>query len=165
MRGTPGGWLGRVTRHLPLAQRLFSRAHARLFRATGGRFLRRWFGMPVLVLEVAGRRTGELRRNPVIYIELDGDPIVIAAAGGSDWVPQWWLNLEAAGTAVVEIGDERRPVEVVLLEGSERDRAWRAFAGAFPTLEEYARSTDRRFPVVRLAATDESGRIGESSQT
>ncbi len=150
MRGTAGGYLGRVTRHLPLVQSTFSRMHARMFRVTGGRFLPRWFGMPVLVIEVVGRRSGELRRTPVIYIEDGGDPIVIAAAGGSDWVPKWWLNLEAAGEAVVEIGRSRRAVTAVLLEGEERARVWRAFAKAFPTLEEYARTTDRRFPVVRL---------------
>ena len=46
----------------------FARAHAWLYRASGGRLAPRWFGAPVLVLETVGRRSGQPRATPVLFV-------------------------------------------------------------------------------------------------
>src|ERR1700752_4128803 len=63
----------RVVRRWPRAQRAFGRLHANLYRISRGRFLPLWFaGAPVMVLETVGRRSGQKRATPVLYLR-DGD--------------------------------------------------------------------------------------------
>ena len=62
---------------------------------------------PVLLLTVAGRKSGKRRTTPLLYGR-DGDNlVVIASMGGAPRHPAWYLNLQAA-EADVEVGRERR---------------------------------------------------------
>ena len=127
------------------------RLHARLYRASGGRVLPRWFaGAPVLVLETVGRRSGQKRATPVLYLG-DGDAfVVLAANAGADRTPAWWLNLREAGAGEVIVGRRRLRVRPRLIAGVERDRVWRAFVAMYPQAEQYTRFTDRELPLIAL---------------
>jgi deazaflavin-dependent oxidoreductase (nitroreductase family) len=127
------------------------RFHAALYRRTGGKLGRGWFGAPVLVLEVTGRRSGKLRAVPVIYTRLDGSPVVFAANAGAQRHPDWYLNLRDAGEATVVLRGRRTRVEPRTLEGEERDRAWKELCRVYPAAEHYLGFTERRFPVIALA--------------
>ncbi|HEX8119701.1 MAG TPA: nitroreductase/quinone reductase family protein [Solirubrobacteraceae bacterium] len=130
--------------------RLGSRLHARLFRATNGRFGRRWFGAPVMVLETVGRRSGKVRSSPVLCLRDGDDLVVVPANAGAARPPAWWLNLRDAGEGVAVVGDERRRVRPRVTEGAERERLWHEFVRMYPQAEDYTRFTTRRFPVVVL---------------
>jgi len=127
------------------------RLHARLYRISGGRVLPRWFaGAPVMVLETVGRRSGQRRATPVLYLR-DGDAfVVLAANAGSDRTPAWWLNLREAGTGEIVVGRRRLRVRPRLPAGAERDRLWRAFVEMYPQAEHYTRFTDRALPLIAL---------------
>ncbi|HEX2085792.1 MAG TPA: nitroreductase/quinone reductase family protein [Solirubrobacteraceae bacterium] len=130
--------------------RIGSRLHARLYRATGGRLGRRWFGAPVMVLETVGRQSGRPRSTPVLCLRHGEDLVVVAANAGAPRPPAWWLNLRDAGEAVAVVGGERRRVRPRVAEGPERERLWAAFARMYPQIDDYTGFTDRRFPVVVL---------------
>lgn len=138
--------------------RALSRLHALIYRATGGRFIPRWFGAPVLVLEVVGRKTGLPRRNPVVYARHGDSFVVVAANGGVDRHPQWFLNLRDAGAAVVHVRRRRIPLRAEVVEGPDRDDLWKVFLGTYPDAEGYTAFTDRRFPIVRLDPLTEEQR-------
>ena len=72
-------------------------AHGALLRRVRLGVLRRWFGMPLLVLETTGRRTGERRAATLAYLPDGDDFVVVAANAGAARAPAWWLNLRAAG--------------------------------------------------------------------
>lgn len=129
---------------------VFTRLHARLFRRTRGRAVRRWFGAPVMVLEVVGRRTGRTRATSVVYLPLDDGYVVTAANAGNDRTPQWWLNLQAAGAAVAHVRGRREEVVPRLLDGDERNQRWAQLAAAYPSIGHYPSYTDRVFPVIHL---------------
>jgi deazaflavin-dependent oxidoreductase (nitroreductase family) len=140
-----------VVRQHGRSQRLWSRLHARLYRLTGGRFLPRWFaGAPVMVLETVGRKSGRPRSSPVLYLRHGEALVVMASNAGSERSPDWWFNLRAAGEADVVLGGKRRRVKPRVLEGEERERAWRAFVEMYPQAEDYTKYTDRQFPLVAL---------------
>ena len=64
----------------------------------------------VLLLTTIGRRSGEKRTLPLIYVN-DGDAlVVIASNGGRPRHPTWFLNLQAHPEAEVRIGPETRRV-------------------------------------------------------
>ena len=50
---------------------LFGAEHVRQYEATGGKVGQDWNGAPVLVLHTTGRRSGQIRKFPLIYPEYD----------------------------------------------------------------------------------------------
>ena len=125
--------------------------HTALYRLTGGKVAGRAFGVPVLLLTVAGRKTGKRRTAPLLYGR-DGDNlVVIASKGGDPKHPAWYLNLRRA-EADVEIGRERRRVRARDAEGEERERLWAQMVGLYAPYAEYQKKTTRRIPVVVLEA-------------
>lgn len=135
---------------VPLA-RAFGRQHARINRWSRGRLLGRWLGTPVLVLEVAGRRTGRPRSTPVVFAEVDGAYVVTAANAGSDRTPAWWLNLQAAGRGTVHLRGRTFDVAAREAHGAERVRLWDALVAAYPPAATYPDFTARPLPVVVLS--------------
>jgi deazaflavin-dependent oxidoreductase (nitroreductase family) len=124
--------------------------HARLYRRTGGRFMPRWFGAPVMVLETVGRRSGKARATPILHMR-DGDRLVVMAANaGHDRTPAWWLNLREAGEGVAVIAGDRRKVRPRIPQGDERERLWQGYKLMYPAAEEYLDYTEREIPLIVL---------------
>ena len=143
---------GRITNSgakLPLAT-VWTRLHAWLYRRTGGRFLPRWFGGPVMVLETVGRKSGRPRATPLIYLHDGDDLVVVAANAGSHRTPAWWLNLKAAGSGEVVMGRRRWRVQPRLADSRERERLWPRLVEVYPPNEDYIGFTGRQLPVVIL---------------
>ncbi|HKH11862.1 MAG TPA: nitroreductase/quinone reductase family protein, partial [Rubrobacter sp.] len=89
------------------AQKWATRVHSALYRATGGRVGGSLVGSPVLLLVTTGRKTGQRRTTPLLYLR-DGDRYVtVASNGGAPKPPLWWLNLQANPEATVETGGRK----------------------------------------------------------
>jgi deazaflavin-dependent oxidoreductase (nitroreductase family) len=63
-----------------------------ILRLTGMQSFR---GARILYLTTIGRKSGKLRTVPLVFVRDDGDYVVAASNGGSDWQPAWWLNLQS----------------------------------------------------------------------
>jgi deazaflavin-dependent oxidoreductase (nitroreductase family) len=129
---------------------LFTHVHSFLFRVSGGRIGRNMRGVPVLVLETLGRKTGKPRSVPLLYVEDAGDWIVMASAGGQPQHPAWFLNIEAEPRVTVVTEDGRRAADAIVTEGADRDRLFAALAHVYGSFESYRERTTRELPVVRL---------------
>jgi deazaflavin-dependent oxidoreductase (nitroreductase family) len=140
----------RVANRRPGAVRAWSRLHARLNRLTRGRFMPRWFGAPVLVLETMGRRSGRRRATAVLYLREGDRVIVYAANAGAHRTPAWWLNLRDAGVGTVVLRGERTTVRPRVLEGTERAEVFERFCQMYPQAREYPGFTERPMPLVCL---------------
>jgi deazaflavin-dependent oxidoreductase (nitroreductase family) len=75
------------------------------------------------ILEVRGRRSGELRRTVVNLLELDGERFLVAPRGRTHWV----ANVRAAGTATLRVGRRRETVAPVELADDEKVPVLRAY--------------------------------------
>jgi F420H(2)-dependent quinone reductase len=112
-------------------------------------------GMPVVVLTMRGKRTGKIRKAPVMRVEHDGSYGVVASKGGDPKHPSWYFNLLAdPDDVVLQDGNERFDVTVREVEGDERSLWWERAVAAYPPYDEYQAATDRRIPV--LVATPRS---------
>lgn len=128
----------------------FAKSHVWIYRRTNGRVGGSWLGAPVLLLEVAGRRTGKLRETPMIYL-MDRDvPVVMPANAGHRRPPAWWLNLKAASTGQVRIGAQYFRVRPHVIDGAEYARVLDEFRRICPSADEYARLAGRPLPLVAL---------------
>ncbi len=104
-----------------------------------------------------GRRSGEPRATPVLYLR-DGDALVVCASNaGAERTPAWWLNLREAGEGTAVVGSERTRVRPRVLEGAERERLWRAFAEMYPQLDIYTEFTRATVPPGCIGARDHGG--------
>ena len=123
------------------------------FRANGGKVGGPFEGAPMVLVHHVGRRSGEPRVNPMMYLPGDGDAIyVFASKAGAPTNPDWYHNLVDAGSAEVEVGTEQYPVDVTEETGEERDRLYAEQARRYPGFAEYAEKTEgiRTIPVLRL---------------
>jgi F420H(2)-dependent quinone reductase len=105
-------------------------------------------GKPVVVVTMRGRRTGRLRKAPVMRVEHGGEYAIVASKGGDPKNPGWYFNLVAHPDEVeIQDGTETFGVTVREVHGEERDEWWRRSVEAWPPYEEYQSNTDRRIPV------------------
>ena len=122
------------------------------YRLTGGRlggtFLR---GAPVCLVTVIGRKTGEPRTIPLLYLEDGKDVVIVASKGGMSKHPLWYLNLQANPCCEVEIGRERRPMRARRVSAEEKAALWPRLVAMYPDYDGYQARTTRDIPVVRLS--------------
>jgi deazaflavin-dependent oxidoreductase (nitroreductase family) len=105
---------------------------------------------PVALLATTGRRTGEEREWPVIYLR-DGDRIVVVASnGGRDHNPAWYLNLQADPRCVVQRGGDRVSMTARDADPVERAELWPRLTAMYSGYDDYAAKTSRVLPVVLL---------------
>ena len=128
----------------------FGRLQVRLMRVTRGRVGGKLMGVPVLVLHHRGRRSGQERETPLMYLDDGADVVVVASKGGVDTHPAWFHNLMAMPETEVEFVGERRRVGPRLAEGEERARLWPRLVELYSPYEEYQTFTSREIPVVVL---------------
>ncbi|HEX6499472.1 MAG TPA: nitroreductase/quinone reductase family protein [Micromonosporaceae bacterium] len=136
-------WFARAGRLLVPADRFVG-------RVTGGRVVALGL-VPSLLLTTTGRRSGQPRTTPLLYVR-DGDAFVVA---GSNWGqpnhPAWALNLLAEPTATVTVDGARIPVHARAVAGAERERLWSLLVATWPAYRTYAaRAAGRDIHVFRL---------------
>jgi deazaflavin-dependent oxidoreductase (nitroreductase family) len=121
-----------------------------LYRLSGGRIGGRVGKAPVLLLTTTGRKSGQKRTAPVVYLQ-DGERIVVINTNaGNAKVPAWSLNLAAKPEAEVEIGKRKIPVLARVAEGEERAELWRKHNVQYSGFDEYDAELDREPHVIVL---------------
>ena len=125
-----------------------SRGNTWVYKASGGK----WGGMvkkaPVALLTTTGRKTGQPRVSPLLFMRDGEKVIVVASKRGSDRNPLWYLNLKADPKVSVQIKDE--VLNLTARDATEDERAtlWPQLVGMYPDFDDYQSWTDRRIPIV-----------------
>lgn len=130
--------------------RATGRAHAVIYRISRGRLLTRVGRADILLLTTVGRRTGEARTVPLLYVEDGGSFVVVGSLGGHDTHPAWYLNLRAAPEAIVRIGGRTTEVVAEEADGEAGRRLWQRLVEAYPPYARYRERTSRAIPIVIL---------------
>lgn len=129
------------------------RLHERLYKLTDGRLGHRMLGVPTLLLQTTGRRTGATRTNALVYAADGGSYLVVASNGGADRPPAWLHNLRADPHVGIQVGRERRQGTARIIEASNPDyeRVWKLVNEKNrDRYTAYQRQTTRPIPVVAL---------------
>ena len=132
------------------------RDHLHRYVATDGTDGHEWRpGVPTLLLTTRGRRSGKLRRTPLIYGR-DGDRyVVVASYGGSPQHPDWYFNLTDDPDVTIQVGPDEMPARASTIEGADRERLWGVVTGIWPDYDAYQAKTDRTIPLVALEPAGE----------
>src|ERR1700712_837464 len=129
---------------------MFNGVMAFLYRRTGGRVGGKMSGGDVLLLRHGGRKTGQERTAPLMYVRDGADLVVLASRGGSEAMPAWYLNLKANPRTSVEVGRDKIDVVARDATDDEHDRLWALALTNSPHFDAYQERTQRRIPVVVL---------------
>ena len=126
-----------------------SKANAWIYRKTGGKIGGKFLqGAPVALLTTTGRKTGEPRVSPLLYLREGNRIVLIASKGGAANHPMWYLNLKANPNVTVQIKDE--VLNLTARDATEEERAhyWPKMASMYTSFDDYQSWTDRVIPVV-----------------
>ncbi len=121
------------------------------YEATDGREANtlRDTGRPVVIFTTRGKKSGKLRKTPLMRVEHDGAYAMVASQGGAPQHPSWYFNLKADPDALmVQDGADRFDATARELEGEEREIWWKRAVEAYPSYADYQTRTDRLIPVL-----------------
>lgn len=142
-----------------------SRLNTRLYRATGGRLGGTWrigAGMrkpaPVCLLTTIGRKSGEPRTAPLIYLRDGEDFVVVASQGGLPKHPAWYLNLRDNPQVTIQVGTQRHDLVARTATPDEKARLWPRLVDLYADFDDYDAWTEREIPVVICSPITEAKR-------
>ncbi|OBI51831.1 hypothetical protein A5707_13190 [Mycobacterium kyorinense] len=126
-----------------------SRVNSWLYKATGGKVGGKFLqGAPVALLTTTGRKTGQPRVSPLLFLR-DGDRVVLVASqGGRTNNPMWYLNLKANPRVQVQIKKEVLQLTARDATDDERAHYWPRLVEMYSSFDDYQSWTDRVIPVV-----------------
>ncbi|MHB2029349.1 MAG: nitroreductase family deazaflavin-dependent oxidoreductase [Acidimicrobiales bacterium] len=112
-------------------------------------------GQPIVIFTTRGKRSGKIRKTPVMRVEHDGEYALVASKGGAPENPEWYYNLLAHPDEVLlQDGLEPFRVAVRQVTGDERATWWTRAVAAFPPYAEYEQKTTREIPVFVASRLD-----------
>ena len=126
-------------------------AHARQYLESNGESVDHPAVGSLILLYTTGRVSGEIRRTPLRFFELDDALLVAGSYRGSDQHPDWYLNLVDGPEVWVRRDADLFRARAVLVDPSERDRLWETVVVTrAPQFADYQAGTERTIPLVRL---------------
>lgn len=142
----------------PLVPRLLKHAAALnvwVYRRTNGRLMGRLRigaafprGVPICLLGHTGRKSGQVRTTPLLFLP-DGDRVVVVASqGGLPRHPQWYLNVLADPEVTVQVRGDVRRMRARTATPDERAALWPRLVDLYADFASYQSWTDREIPVV-----------------
>jgi deazaflavin-dependent oxidoreductase (nitroreductase family) len=122
----------------------------RQYEATGGQEGGTLAGVPCVILWTRGRKSGKVRKSPLIRVEHDGRYAVVASMGGAPTHPQWYLNLVDDPEVTLQDGPEVMDLRARTATQDEKLEWWPRCTAVWPDYDSYQSSTTRDIPVVLL---------------
>lgn len=133
---------------LALAMKYFSRAHIAVYQRTGGKLGSRLFWFPAALLTTEGRKSGQPRTTPTLYLR-DGERVVLPASfGGRDENPLWYRNLKTNPQVHLQVRGEHLDMTARDATDAERKRYWPRLIKMYPPYRNYRDAADRVIPLV-----------------
>jgi len=126
----------------------FVAEQVRLYEATDGSEGNLLEGKPCVILTTRGRRSGQLRKTPLMRVEHDGEYAVVASMGGAPKHPLWFLNLESDPDVVLQDGARVMDLRARVATPEEKGQWWPRAVAAWPDYDTYQARTDRDIPVI-----------------
>ena len=126
-----------------------SKAQTWIFKKSNGKvgnkFLR---GAEVGILTTTGRKSGEARESPLLFLQEGRRIVLVASQGGRATNPMWYLNLKA--NPEVSFQTKKEVLDLVARDATdaERDEYWPKLDAMYPDFVNYRSYTDRKIPII-----------------
>jgi F420H(2)-dependent quinone reductase len=106
-------------------------------------------GLPVIIVTYTGRKTGAIRKTPLMRVVTDdGKYVLVASKGGSPENPDWYYSLREQPEVTIRDHEQVYRARIFeVTDAGERARVWDAAVQAFPPYAEYQQHTSRQIPI------------------
>ena len=119
-----------------------------LYERSGGTEGTSLRGLPVIIVTNQGRRTGAIRKTPLMRVADGESYVLVASRGGAPKHPLWYHNLRANPNIEIRDGATVQTMQVREIEDPvEKQRLWDLAVQAYPPYQDYQEKTDRVIPV------------------
>ena len=136
-----------MTRYIPSPTNWVAE-QVELYEGSGGTKGNTLRGMPVIIVTNRGKKTGAIRKTPLMRVEVDGNYVLVASKGGAPKHPYWYHNLKADPVVRIQDGTKIQQMTVREIKNSdERRLLWEEAVKAYPPYQEYQDNTERIIPV------------------
>jgi deazaflavin-dependent oxidoreductase (nitroreductase family) len=103
-----------------------------------------------VILWTRGRKSGTVRKAPLMRVEHEGRYAVVASLGGAPKHPVWYLNLLADPEVSLQDGPVLADYTAREVTGDEKAEWWARATAVWPSYDDYQAKTSREIPVVVL---------------
>ena len=135
-----------------------------LSRISRGRVQLSGLLVPSLVLHSTGAKSGLPRESALMYTpDGHGRAIVAGTSFARERHPAWTYNLLAHPEADIVVRSRRLHVRAHLLEGDEREAAWRRIEAQWPGYRGYERDSGRIVRLFLLRPVADGGTLSVSA--
>jgi F420H(2)-dependent quinone reductase len=126
----------------------FARAHIWVYQRTNGLLGARLLRYPAALITTTGRKTGEKRTTPTLFLR-EGERVLLPASfGGRDSNPAWYHNLRENPDVHIQIRGEHLDLFARDATDDERRHYWPRLIEMYPPYRNYREATDRVIPLV-----------------
>lgn len=121
-----------------------------VYELTGGRLWNTFLGGPVAILTTVGRKSGQVRKVPLLYLKHGGNVVMTASKGGMSKLPIWYFNVVAADTVDIQIGNVKKTYRMREANADEETLLWPKLEAMYPDYKDYRARTEgvRHIPVL-----------------
>lgn len=128
----------------------WARNHITQYLASGGARVDHPAADRLILLYTTGRRSGAIRRLPVVFFPGGDDMLIVASKAGASKHPEWYLNLVADPHVWVRFRYDFFPAVASTLDAEERAVEWPKIIERSPAFADYQAKAGRVIPVIRL---------------
>lgn len=140
----------------PLMNRM-TKANVWVYQKTNGLIGSKWrvgaafpHGVDVCLVTTTGRKSGEQRVVPLLYLPKGDSVVVVASQGGMSKNPAWFFNIKANPECEVQVKGKKFRARARVADTAERAELWPKLVELYFDYDNYQRWTDRVIPVVVL---------------
>jgi len=121
-----------------------------VYELTGGRLWNTFLGGPVAILTTVGRKSGLVRKVPLLFLKHGDNVVMTASKGGMSTLPVWYHNVVAADTVDIQIGRDKKTYRMREASAPEETTLWPLLEAMYPDYKEYRVRTEgvRHIPVL-----------------
>jgi deazaflavin-dependent oxidoreductase (nitroreductase family) len=112
-------------------------------RLTGGKHTLSKLAAPTLLLTTIGRKSGQERTQPLVYVPYADGWAVVGTNFGQEHHPAWTHNLLATPEATVTLDGTRTRVRARRVDEAAFARLWSQFVRVYPGYAAYAERLTR----------------------
>ncbi len=121
-----------------------------LLKISKGRLGNSFLGVPVLLLTTTGRKSGQPRTQPLYFLAINNQIVVVASNAGTAGDPAWLLNIQADPMVSIDSQGKTTKMRAHVASGEEKAKLWPKLTTLFPKWQMMEDRSKRSFKIVVL---------------